>query len=121
MLSQGEHGSMFHSIRLFLCFLFTGKKKRNFAKVQRVDEEYDMLPNRLSDLEREKPYARYQVELRQPDGTWAGSIIYACPVERFRLLLSRAGLKENERLRRVNTEHADMAMVTDTIITTIRP
>jgi len=84
-------------------------------------KENDMLPTRLSDLEKERPYARYQVEIKQEDGTWAGSVIYACPVERFRLLLGRAGLKENERLRRVHTDHADMAMVTDNIITTIRP
>jgi hypothetical protein len=88
--------------------------------IQRSDMEYDMLPSRLKDLESERPYARYQLEERRDD-VWMPGMIYACPVERFQNLLTALSLTEDQRLKRVKTTKADMAMVTDTIITTVIP
>ena len=79
-----------------------------------------MLPQRLEDIERDKPYACYQLEVRV-QGTWRSRTIYACPIERFHLLLAKLPMHENMRFRRVHTAKADMAMITDSMIVTVIP
>jgi hypothetical protein len=73
---------------------------------------------RMADLDTNNFYARYQVQIKEKN-KWFPSVIYACPPERFRLLLERIQLSENQRLKRVYTDDADLAMITDTIITTV--
>lgn len=101
-------------------WLFVRKGVLEKHPIRWSDTEYDMLPSRLKDLENERPYARYQLEERK-GGVWVRGMIYACPVERFQNLLTALNLNEDQRLKRVKTKHADMAMVTDSIITTVIP
>lgn len=74
-----------------------------------------MLPNRLKDLEAEYHYNRYQLETLCGD-VWTKGMIYACPPGKLSLLLTALCLTRTARLIRVNTDHVDMALVTDTIL-----
>jgi len=74
-----------------------------------------MLPNRLKDLEAECHYNRYQFETLCGD-VWTPGLIYACPPTKLSRLLTMLHLTETARLNRVYTDHADMALITDTIL-----
>ena len=78
-----------------------------------------MLPNRLKDLDDTRLYARYQIETLK-GGEWLPGMIIACPPEKFSLLLAALKLTSSKtRLKRIESAHADMALVTDTIITNV--
>lgn len=75
-----------------------------------------MLNQRLEDLEREKEYARYQLEERVRH-TWRPRTIYACPREWFRHLVTKViGPVEHKRFKRVHTTEAHMVMITPHVI-----
>lgn len=77
-----------------------------------------MLPNRLKDLDDTRFYARYQIETLV-GGKWTPGMIYACPPDRFYLLLAALKLTRTSRLKRIESAHADMALVTDTIVSPV--
>jgi len=78
-----------------------------------------MLPSRLKDLDDTRFYARYQIETLVK-GEWTLGMIIACPPEKFSLLLAALKLTRSKtRLKRVESAHADMALVTDTIISNV--
>ena len=77
-----------------------------------------MLPSRMKDLEKVREYGRYQLETREDTG-WIQGSVYACPPEKLPLLLRVLNLGEDQRLQRIVTGHADMALVTDTIVTRV--
>lgn len=77
-----------------------------------------MLPNRLKDLDDTRYYARYQIETLVGD-KWTSGMIYACPPAKFHLLLAALKLTRTSRLKRIESTHADMALVTDTIVSPV--
>ncbi len=77
-----------------------------------------MLPSRLKDLDDTRFYARYQLETLN-GGTWTPGMIVACPPEKFHLLLAALKMTSKKRLKRVESARADMALVTDTIVSPV--
>jgi len=77
-----------------------------------------MLSQNLSDLENEREYSRYQIEVRVR-GDWRPRAVYACPREWLRHLLAKIPMKDDMRLQRVHVAEADMVMVTPHLIGTV--
>ena len=77
-----------------------------------------MLSQRLDDLENEREYARYQIEVRVL-GAWYPRAVYACPREWLRHLLAQIPIKEDMRLQRVYVTKVDMVMITPQLIGTV--
>lgn len=77
-----------------------------------------MLPSRMKDLDATGQYNRFKLETLCGD-VWTKGLVYACPPGKLSLLLTALHLTRTARLIRVHTNHADMALVTDTIITRV--